>query len=306
MSAVLALAFALSGAPWVAARPGEGTALEVLEAGGRIESLRVGGRVVEARVAPGGRRVAGLVATRQHGGLPVFELRVFDRKGELRAKVQNAQDFRFHPDGRGLAVVQGRTYEGGRGFTPAGVSLVNLVTGKEEVAAGLETARKIAFINRPGPDGKGTVPQLFAEVDGDPPIVRYDLQERKTYPTKLLGLECAPDGLFYYLTPRESARAGLCSGTRKGDRCVRAFSWKNEPTTLPADKRIDRPVTWTSGEGHEAVFMEGFGPSRRAVAVDLETGRLRPLKPRLDPTWQLRPGWVVTTRGRPRRMADLL
>ncbi|MEL6187796.1 MAG: hypothetical protein AAFU79_24500, partial [Myxococcota bacterium] len=193
------------------------------------------------------------------------------------------------PDDKTVAVIIGAPYEGGVGFKPEEVVLIALRSRGRERARGLNDATKLAWLRRPD-----TGLSLFAEVNRpSQAIVRYDLRRNRVFPTKLLGLECAPDGKYYWLTPLESDRAGLCNPRERGERCLRAFTWNNEPIELPQDRRIQRGLVWAAKSGHNMVFMTGSGKSREGAVVDLGTGEMKPISGRIDPTWTPRDGWLV-------------
>lgn len=279
--------------PIAAARvhPERSSTVEVLMVRGRTTTIEVESPVTETIPSPGGAYVGVMLFSGLVGeeGLPSFSLAIYGPRGRRVATIPRAQRFAFSPDDRRVAVIVGKPYEGAIGFVTESVAIVHLPSGRLDVAQGLEDARKLAWLKR---DATGM--SLFAEVNRDDvAIVRYDPRRRSVHPTQLMGLECSPDGKYYWLTPLESDRAGLCNPSQDGNGCIRAFTWKNKPIVLPEDRRIGRGHVWASPKGHKMVFVTRSGRAREAAIIDLGTGELRPIEGKVDATWTPRPGWLV-------------
>ena len=265
--------------------------IEVLLDSGAQAAISTQYPAAEVTPSPKGRYVAALVTDRatSDDAPPSTALHIWERTGKPLLTVENVHRFGFSPYGDQLAIIVGRPYEGALGFQTERVEIIVMKTRARRVARGLETARDLAWI-RP----YGRPPQLFAEVDredGRTKIVRYDPAKNTVHATKLLGLQCSPDGEYYFLTPRESEQAGFC-GTGS-EHCVRAFSWKNEPVPLDRDLRRYRPMTWADNRGHQAVFTHLGTTNDETVIVDLANGRSKPVKGKVDDSWVPRAGRVI-------------
>ena len=271
--------------------PKDHYAIELMKESGDHKMVRTSDPVVEVEPSPNGQYVGALVSEKSASGeLPSMILHIWEREGRPLFTIKGAQKFAFSPNGRRLAVIIGPSYEGALGFKPERVEIIHLPTCRRRVAGGLETARDIAWIRHRNPRA-----QLFAEVVGEggqPEIVRYNPRTNRAEPTKLLGLQCSPDGEYYFLTARETEQAGLCKRGDSDDRCVRAFTWSNRPVPLPKKLRLNRRLVWAD-EGHEVVFADSFGKERSAVLLDIATGVSRRLEGRVDWSWKPRLGRLI-------------
>ena len=246
------------------------------------------GKIVDSSPSTSGRYIGALVAKSldREKGLWSFALHVVNEQGKTVTEVDNAQDFKFSPDDRYVAVTIGTPYEGASGFRPQATRVVDLQTMKSWDIPELKDATEIDWTTLPD-DGLSLIAK---KPTGRSKVWKYRMKNRRALATKWKSIHFSPDGKYYYMTPREAIDAGLCKAKDKNDSCVRAFSWKNKEVKLRIRKRIRRLLGWTGRTGHELAAEEGYGADEHGMEIDLETGRMAILKEKINRKWKTRRG----------------
>ncbi len=246
------------------------------------------GKIVESEPSPKGKFVGAMVANSSDAssGLWTFTLHVIDGRGRTVARVKDAQSFKFSPDERYVAVTTGQPFEGASGFRPDGVRITDLRTKKSWTVPELKDAIEVDWTDLPD-DGLTLVAKKPL---GDTKVWKYQLAKRRAQRTKWKGIHFSPDGKYYYMTPREVIDAGLCKVGDKEDSCVRTFTDKNEEVKLRLRRRFRRLLGWTGKSGHELLATDGKADDEESMEIDLDTGRMRILKEKLNRKWKTRRG----------------
>lgn len=297
------------------------------DAGVTVRSERSGREIVRLDPATGrGRtiyRAQGLIAwhTVQVGpggriafveGGEAFDapsrLVVLDAAGAVvhRSRVADVREIAWCCGANEVAVITGRRVEGGIGFRPGGVSIIDVATGEQRPVDGVADAYRLRWVPAHG--------ALYLHVlapDGQPQVYRYDPAAGRATATPHHAIDFSPDGRYYVqASPEVEGFRVFC--TRDG---VEVTSRLRLP---PEVGPYDRPE-WSPDADHALVFSrvtyplprsDGAAPAVVAVtpemeaaaqgriwAVDVESGAVvRSMDGRLDPAWRTGAAALPVTR----------
>lgn len=250
------------------------------------------GRIIHCEPSPTGRYVGATVVdpTSKKAGLFSFVLHVIDERNRTIATARDAQDFRFSPDDRFVAITRGRPFEGATGFVPEATEIVNLKSRERWTIPEFKDATAVDWRRSPGED----LTLLARLPTAGRKVWTYPMATRRGEATSWKGIHFSPDGQYYYLTPDESIEAGLCRPGARGDSCVRAFSWRNEAVDLKLEGGVRRVVGWSKPTGHTLLVTARLEGQLVDREVDLKTGQAKTLKEQADRHWNVRPGLRLT------------
>lgn len=273
--------------------PSQSTRIELVSESGQDSYLTTTKPVLEVEPSPDGQYVGALVAMPINRSEPLHNtsLYIWNRSGTPLLKLPNVQKFSFSPNAKFVAAILGKPYEGALGFVSKGVKVIKLPSLAQTTVQGLNSARNIAWVKRPG-----LKIQLFAEITekNKIKIVRYSPQTRRIYPTKLKGLNCSPDGRYYFLSAREAEQAGVCRPRGpNANGCVLAYTWDNQRVRLPSKLRFNHRWMWAQGEGHRVIFQRAKGRKKTAALLDIASGAMEELDEPIDWSWRTRPGRML-------------
>lgn len=258
--------------------------------------------VYDLAVAPGNRYTAALesvdgqLETRELGEVeyvrpPRNELVVLDAKGGVVCRVlENVQRYSFGPDGDRLAYLVGSYYEGGVGFRPEGVFLLE-IDGCRSRRIAASDVYEVAWSG----SGRGATLHLRG-LDPEPSrrVLRYDPPSRRLEPAPNGAFHVSGDGRFFLKRPHELMEQGECVlGRRGGGDCFAVYdagSGRKVRHQPPAE--LGRPVGWAYGSGALLAFVDA-GEERQTVERRLGRLSVRAWLPRESDDAQTRV-WDVT------------
>lgn len=274
------------------------------------------GPIAQSSPSNTGRYVGVLVVDAPaSGGLFTLTFQAVDGQGRVIATSRGAQDFKFSPTDRYVALNKGQPYEGAEGFLPEATEVIDLLARRSWTIPELKDATEVDWTNLPG---EGLT--LMGRRPGrEKPIWKYRLSNRKSAPTDYLSTHFSPDGDYYYLTPREAMDLGMCQ-VRPGVSCLYAYTRANRRVQLNLSAKSARPTGWVQKGGHRLLVTESPAPGPKRLKptgkilnirglkmpttqppdrseeleVDVKTGRTRRLGGRFERTWHVRPGYGVS------------
>lgn len=263
--AVLPAAIAQQRAPALVLKRDDTSAKRVLRADlgrGRVVPFYRTERdaVDDLQVAPGNRyvllleRTAGVIGEEDYTVKPTSRLVVLDAAGRVKHAVDRVWHYAASPDGTRAAVITGEYYEGGVGFAPEAVAIVDLERGTRTPVPADPPPYELSWL------ATGEEESLYMRValPGNPiATLRYDLKTRRTEHADRLAFHFSPDGQFYLVPPQEAVEAGLCSPGSTGDSCVRVME-RASGRRVPQfeSPRLGTLVGWAYDTGHSLLFTK--------------------------------------------------
>ncbi len=228
------------------------------------------GVIDEPAVARGGRRVAFLEQIAGAGSRqPKSRLVVLDRRASELFRAEDVWGFTWAPDGKRIAYVTGKYYEGGVGFQPRRAQVVSLESGESRPLTGVRRAYELRWLTTSSEDA------VYARVLGDSGphhVLRWDAASGAvTRPTEQ-AVHFSPDGFYYYLEPYETIERGVCSPGLEEDSCLRVYERRGR-RWIPelSSREWGTLLGWVGSDGHRLLFgAEGGNRFQSASSSQLE------------------------------------
>jgi murein endopeptidase len=198
----------------------------------------------------------GIVEEGEYAVPPKNELVVLNADGQVVRRVQaDVQEYRFSPDGQKIAYLTGTYYEGGVGFAPEGVFILDIASGATE-RVNAENVYDLEW----GPAGEGTLMLRALAAAPDRRVLRYDARSRRLSAEPSGAFQLSPDGQFFVKQPHELIEEGSCQpgdqSRGKASDCFQIIDRRTgRPAPLPS-QNLGRPVSWVGGEGHLLLFSK--------------------------------------------------
>lgn len=175
-----------------------------------------------------------------------------------------------------LAVVTGPPFEGGIGFLPERLLILDMESGTQDTLAGVAHPYQLHWApfdsslyikSAPGPEARG-LPASRSVVH------RYDPSAGRISPTQRRGIFFSPDGRYYFDSPGE--------GT--GFKVYRSSDDREVGWALPKEFDSEGPEgEWMPGSDHALVFIEREPLPQRAPQRTEPPRRVEPGAPRENP-----------------------
>jgi hypothetical protein len=231
--------------------------------------------VYDLAVSPDNRFTAalestdGVVVDGEYTEPPNNRLVILDARGRVVRRVEaDAQHYRFSPDGQKVAYLTGTHYEGGVGFQPTGVFVLDLASGATERVAA-EDVYELDW-------GAAAENSLLLRALARTPerrVLRYDLRARRLSAMPAGAFHLSPDGQAFLKQPHELIEEGSCQpGRQKPADCFGVFDRRTgRPLAKPAAD-LGRPVGWAGDQGHLLLLTRQQAASR---TEGKSVGRLR-------------------------------
>lgn len=215
--------------------------------------------------------------------LPKLYLRIINYKGELTQTIEDAQRYVWSRDGNEVVYITGSYYEGGVGFSPRGVRILNVLTGEKkeikdfpiphgpyalhwpkfENAIYIKNLASVAGEKVYYTTSKGE--RKFYFKDGKR-VIRYDCQTGQLSITDYKDIHFSPDGNYYIHFPDE---------VDLNFKLYRVKTNKDITDYLP--NNLGSPSGWVFNYGHFLLFIkkevitetEGTGKAKRIVSQEI-------------------------------------
>ena len=234
--------------------------------------------VSTVRVAPEGRYTAAL-ETRvdaDYSTPPSNRLVLIDGTGQVAHRVErDVQTYVFSPDGMQLAYVVGRWYEGGVGFLPTALYLLDLTTWQERLVPEVTSPYELNWLQTTDED------ILLSRTLGTTPrgrVTRYDLRRRRASVEPSGAFHISPDGRYVLKRADELIAEGRCGPSR--GTCVEVKErHSGRAVALPDVEEAGQVVDWVYGRGHLLLFTRPQEERRTTTEV---RGRRRLVGQRLE------------------------
>jgi penicillin-insensitive murein DD-endopeptidase len=188
---------------------------------------------------------------------PRNELVILDGNGQVVRRVEaDVQHYRFSPDGRKVAYLTGTYFEGGVGFQPEGVFILDIVSGATERV----DAEDVYDLDWGPEEGSLMLRALAAAPERR--VLRYDARSRRISAAPSGAFHLSPDGQFFLKQPDELIEEGSCQPGQKPGDCFQVFDRRTgRPASLPS-RDLGQPVSWAGGEGHLLLLSKQEQTSR--------------------------------------------
>jgi len=234
----------------------------------------------ELAVAPDNRYTAAIESTdgiletgengeREYRVPPRNELVILDARGQVVRRVEeDVRHYIFSPDGGSIAYVVGSYYEGGVGFEPEGVFVMEIATGAtEKVDAG--GVYELSWTRTETEDALH-LRTLATAVRQK--VQRYDFRTRRLSAVPSGAFHVSPDAAFYLKQPYELIEEGTCQGRQGAEPCFQVYDRKTErPVSARVPQELGQPLGWAYAEGHLLAFSR---VERKREERLLQLGRL--------------------------------
>lgn len=234
--------------------------------------------------SPDGQHVALLEATdgviegTEFAELPRKGLVLLNSAGQVRLRLEevkigaqtyDVQLFMFSPDGQELAAIVGTYYEGGFGFDPAGVLIIDVRSLRRRFVPGIEHPFELEWGRSPAAKRELLVRSARAPAHLKRASAIYAVDTRtlrRRLPKDQEAFHYSPDGAFYF---RDGAQASLEGRCRKR-RCEAVVETKSrKETPLTARLASAQRISWAYGSGAQLLLTS----SRGAAVYDPASGR---------------------------------
>ena len=218
--------------------------------------------------------------------LPHNRLHVLDSNGKTVCYPEHdVRAHAFSPDGAQIAFITGKFYEGGVGFIPTGVFILNINP--------CEIIDEIRFEKNALPydlewvktDNKNSIYMHVLDhrkqkektmQKGPLPVRRYDVKTRRLVKAKSQGIHFFPDGTHCLIKPHEAIQGGLCKAGQDNDSCLRVYK-AGEWRALKEFRKYDRgkPVGWSYNKGAQLLFSRPTYESKKVSRASRSRKALR-------------------------------
>lgn len=218
------------------------------------------------RVAPRGRFTAVLetAVNETYERPPRNQLVLLDATGQPAHRVErDVQTYVFSPDGKQLAYVVGRWYEGGVGFVPTALYILDLDTWQERRVPEVTSPYDLHWLQTEAED------VLLSRTLGEQPpgrVVRYDVRRRRASVDPSGDFHLSPDGRYVLKRADELIAEGRCNTDQ--DVCVQVRERQSgrivDLVDLPHGAA--HPVDWVYDRGH-LLLLSRRRQERRAMTT---------------------------------------
>jgi len=197
-------------------------------------------------------RTAGVLGEEDYAVQPTSRLVVLDAAGRAKHTVEHVWHYALSPDGRRAAIITGRHYEGGVGFAPEGVAILNLASGARTPVPADPAPFELSWLAT----GEEEALYMRVALPGSPvATLRYDLGTRRVSHSDRLAFHFSPDGEFYLVPPHEAVEAGLCDPGSAADSCLRVVERASGRRVPQFESRtLGTVVGWAYDTGHALLF----------------------------------------------------
>ena len=219
-------------------------------------------------------RTAGVAKGEEYSVTPTSRLVVLDASGRVRHTVDRVWHYVLSPDGLRAAILLGEHYEGGVGFAPESVAILDLETGARTPVPADPPPYELSWLAT----GEEEAIYMRVALPGSPiATLRYDLKTRRTSHGDRLAFHFSPDGRFYMVPPHEAVEAGLCEPGERTDSCVRVVERETGRRVAGFESpRLGTLVGWAYDTGHSLLFTKReLDTATRTVARGDRTFRAR-------------------------------
>jgi hypothetical protein len=222
---------------------------------------------------------------REYKILPKSILTVLDPNGKTVCSVEDVQRYTWSPDGNEIVYITGSYYEGGVGFSPRGVHILNVVTGEKKEIENFPTpygpyalhwanfeyaiyiknlasvaGEKVYYTTREGE-------RKFYFKDAKR-VLRYDCQTGQLDITDYKDICFSPDGKYYIHFPDEV------------DLNFNLYEIEtNKDITDYLPNNLGSPSGWVFNNGHLLLFQKtdvitktvGPGPVKKVISQEIRS-----------------------------------
>jgi murein endopeptidase len=221
--------------------------------------------VFELAVSPDSRYTAalestdGVVQEAEYAVPPRNQLVILDGGGQVVRRVEaDVQQYRFSPDGRKVAYLTGTYFEGGEGFMPEGVFILDIASGATERVE----AEDVYDLDW-GAAGEGSLMLRALAVAPERRVLRYDARSRRVSAVPSGAFHVSPDGKFFLKQPDELIEEGTCEpGRKKPGDCFQVFNGSTGQAVSAPSQDLGRPMGWAGGGGHLLLLLKQEQTSR--------------------------------------------
>ncbi len=222
--------------------------------------------VSTVRVAPEGRFTAAL-ETEVDGDYrspPRNQLVILDPTGQVVHRVdRDVQTYIFSPDGQRMAYVVGRWYEGGVGFLPTALYILDLSTWQERRLPEVTSPYELHWLQTEDEDS------LLSRTLGEQPpgrVMRYDLRRRRASVEPAGAFHISPDGRYVLRRADELIAEGRCRADQEV--CIEVRERQSgRAMPLPEARETGDAVDWVYGRGHLLLFSRQQRERRTTTAT---------------------------------------
>lgn len=209
--------------------------------------------VSNVRVHPKGHLIAAIetAVDATYASPPRNRLIVLNPQGQVVHRVdRDVQNYTFSPDGNHLAYVVGPWYEGGVGFLPEALFILDLATQKEQRVPDISAPYALHWLQTDDEDA------IFTRtLDRRPEnrVMRYDLRQQRAQAEPSGAFHLSPDGRYFLRRAEALIAEGRCH--RRSGLCLEVIERSSgQVVALPEDlleddrRRLD--AEWVYGRGH--------------------------------------------------------
>ncbi len=187
---------------------------------------------------------------------PKNSLTILDPLGNIFMNINDdVRKYVWSPDGMQIAYITGTYYEGGIGFMPTGIYILNLLTKEKTKIENVTYPRDLHWLKT---DYENSI--YIKAITQEPAkcILKYNIRKKRLEITHVKGIHFSPDGKYYIMYPYETIDGGICDHPPKqGTTCFRVFSGKtNQVISEFSSKSMGTTVGWVYGQGHFLMFTK--------------------------------------------------
>lgn len=234
------------------------------------------------QVAPKGRLLAAIETQvdDDYSTVPRNHLVLLDAVGQVVHRVdRDVQTYTFSPDGQKLAYVVGRWFEGGVGFLPEALYVLDLGSWQEHAVPEVTSPYALHWLRTEDEDA------IFARTLGGLPgsglpggVMRYDVRRNEAQVEPTGAFHLSPDGLYYFKRTDELIAEGRCARQQKT--CVEVYERQSgQQIALAGLPQHGEVVDWVYDQSHLLLFsrqeMEHETTRERRGFRTVEAQRLR-------------------------------
>lgn len=187
---------------------------------------------------------------------PKNRLIILNSDGNIvRVINDDVRKYAWCPDENKIAYVTGTYYEGGIGFMPTGIYILNLLTNKKNKIENVNYPRELHWLKT---DYENALYIKALSQKPEKHILRYNIRKKRLEITRVKGIHFSPDGKYYIMYPYETIDDGLCDHPpQQGTTCFRVYFTKtNQVISEFSEKSLGNPVGWVYGQGHFLMFIK--------------------------------------------------
>ena len=185
---------------------------------------------------------------------PKNRLIILNSDGNIvRVINDDVRKYTWCPDENKIAYITGTYKEGGFGFTPSGIYILNISTGKKFKIQNIAYPHRLHWLKT---NKENSIYVKTMNVDPKKRILRYNLNKKRVEITYVKSIHFSPDGKYYAVFSGETN--DICDKNSTLPLCVNIYQTKTNQliSKFFNNEELGTPTGWVYDHGHFFMFTK--------------------------------------------------